>query len=169
MYKRQVVTIVTALLPLYETALIGQGQSNDELTPTKIEVNPTELKMQVGESVQLSVTVTNVEGTTLDVPVLFIPLYGQFWNLETRTWGFNLFKVSQDGLVTASRPGNYNIRVRVPLSEQGKKMQTTTLNPDERFLQVNVPLSIQHPPVKEVLFISPPEHLYTGTSIKLDT
>ena len=163
------VTIVTLLLSLYETALIGQDQSNDKLTPVKIEVDPAELNMQVGESTQLNVTVTNVEGTTLDVPLLFIPLYGQFWNLETRTWGFNLFKVSKEGLVTASRPGDYHIRIRVPLAGQGENIQTTTLNPDERFLQVNVPLSIQHPPVKEVLFISPPEHLYTETTVRLNT
>ena len=162
-------TIVTVLLSLYETTLIGQDQSNDKLTPAKIEVDPAELNMQVGDSTQLNVTVTNVEGTTLDVPLLFIPLYGQFWNLETRTWGFNLFKVSKEGLVTASRPGDYHIRIRVPLAGQGENIQTTTLNPDERFLQVNVPLSIQHPPVKEVLFISPPEHLYTGTTVRLNT
>ena len=88
-------TIVTVLLSLYETTLIGQDRSNDKLTPAKIEVDPAELNMQVGESTQLNVTVTNVEGTTLDVPLLFIPLYGQFWNLETRTWGFNLFKFSR--------------------------------------------------------------------------
>ena len=167
MTRRRLVA-VTALLALHTTVLSGQDPGTEAPTPTRIEVEPAALDMQVGESTQLHVTVRDAEGATLDVPVLYLPFYGQFWNLEARTWGFNLFKVSKTGLVTASRPGEYRIRVRVPRSERDTTSQPVAADAGDRFLQVDVALAIRHPPVTEVAFVAPPDRLYTGTTVRLD-
>ena len=87
-------------------------------------------------------------------PCLYLPEWGQFWNLDQRTWGFNLFKVSGDGLVTASKSGDYGVRVRVPVGEGD-------------FLDQLVPLRIVEPPITIVRIVNPRKRFYAGTTVRL--
>jgi len=131
--------------------------------PAELLVEPTELTLRVGESAKLEVTVKDADGQTLDRRVLFLPLHGQFWNLEERTWRFNLFRVRPDGTVSASRPGNYRIMVRVPKDENASGMDA------EAFLQTEIPLTVLRPPVAKVEFVDLPARFYEGTSLRVTT
>ena len=114
---------------------------------------------------RIKATVLDAEGKELDVKVLYFPLFGQYWNLKARTWGFNLFKISPEGLVTASRPGKYSVAVRVP-----KDAEATSRDRDvEAFVQQEIPLTILHPPVKSVEIVDPPQRFYQGTTLRLES
>ncbi|NKB87226.1 MAG: hypothetical protein GKS06_03270 [Acidobacteria bacterium] len=128
----------------------------EEGTPATVDVLPAELEMAVGDSVQLEVTVKDAAGEAMSSPtVLYLPEWGQFWNLDQRTWGFNLFKVSPDGLVTASKSGDYGVRVRVPVA-------------DGEFIDKLVPLRIVEPPITEINFVDPPSRFYEGTTVRMN-
>ena len=128
-----------------------------ELLPASIEITPVELDLEVGDSVQLEVIVRDASGDPIeDAPVIYLPVWGQFWNLGLRTWGFNLFKVSPDGLVSASRPGEYAVLVRVPTG-------------DDQFIEREIALRIAKPQVTEISFVDPPTRFIAGTEVRLQT
>ena len=144
-------------------AAFTSAQGVEESVPSKLIVEPKTLSLRVGESAKLDATVLDAAGNTLDVPILFLPLYGQFWNLEHRTWGFNIFKVRRDGEVVASRPGEYAIMVRVPKDANARSLE------DEAFLQQEVPLTILPPPINRISFVDVPKTFFVGTRFQLDT
>ena len=128
-----------------------------ELLPASIEITPVEFDLEVGDSVQLEVIVRDASGDPIeDAPVIYLPVWGQFWNLGLRTWGFNLFKVSPDGLVSASRPGEYAVLVRVPTG-------------DDQFIEREIALRIAKPQVTEISFVDPPTRFIAGTEVRLQT
>lgn len=131
--------------------------------PASLDVEPLSLSLRVGEQARITAVVRDAAGQPVDVPVLFVPNYGQFWNLDQRTWGFNLFRVAPDGTVTASKAGQYGVRVRVPRAvEEG-----ATGAPG--FIEVEVPLTIAPAAVAEVRFVEPPSRFLTGTMVRLAT
>ena len=153
--------LVASFLP---AAFVGTGIAQEpQAAPASIEVSPTELELRVGDSVQLRATVRDADGNELDVPVVFLPLYGQFWNLEQSTWGFNLFDVSVDGVVTASKPGRYAVLVRAAARNDPERAAGGD------FLQVEVPLTILQPAISTVDFVSPPGRFFEGMTVRLDT
>ena len=147
-------------------AVVGFGGvlAQDPVTPEPAEliVEPTELSLEVGSSAQLSAIVNDADGNELDVRVLFLPLYGQYWNLDERTWGFNLFKVKPDGTVSASRPGSYQIMVRVPKDPEASGLDA------EAYLQQIVELEVVRPPVTTLELSSSSEVFYEGTLVEVD-
>ncbi len=145
-----------AVTLLASSPAVAAQEDVSERQPASIEVSPAELELVVGDSVQLQVIVRDVDGTLIeDSPVLYLPEWGQFWNLDQRTWGFNLFRVSGDGLVTASKSGAYGVRVRVPVGEG-------------EFLDQLVPLRIVAPPITTVSIVDPAARFYAGTTVRLD-
>jgi hypothetical protein len=132
--------------------------------PATVEAAPEALALRVGDSARITATVKDAEGRVLDVPVLFLPNYGQFWNLDQRTWGFNLFKVAPDGTVTASKTGTYSVRVRVPraVAAEGESAPA-----DQGFLEVEVPLTIAPAPVTALVFEEVPARFLAGTMVRL--
>jgi hypothetical protein len=122
---------------------------------------PEALTLAPGESARLEATVKDAAGNRLDVPVLFLPLYRQFWVLEERTWGFNLFRVRPDGTVSATRPGTYAVMVRVPKDPNASGLT------DEAFLQKEIPLTVTRPPIATVEIVDAPTRFYQGTMVKL--
>ncbi|HSF14387.1 MAG TPA: hypothetical protein VLK65_02410 [Vicinamibacteria bacterium] len=150
---------MTVLLSLF----IAAAAAVQEPEPASLVVEPSELTLRVGQSAKLAATVKDSEGNVLDRRVLFLPLYGQYWNLEERTWGFNLFRVRPDGTVSASRPGSYKIMVRVPKDPDASGLE------DEAFLQQEIPLTVMRPPVERIELVDPPERFYEGTIVRLST
>ena len=150
-----------ALIAATCVAIPALAWVQDAPEPAKLVVTPETIEMRVGESVQIDAKVYDAEGGELDVPILYLPLRGQFWNLEHRTWGFNIFRV-RDGLVAASRPGEYAVMVRVPKDPEAR-------GPDaEAFLQQEIPLTILPPPASRVEIANAPEAYYAGTRVRLD-
>ncbi len=126
--------------------------------PATLEVSPERLELGVGESVQIEAVVRDDAGRHIDgAPLLYLPVWGQFWNLEQATWGFNLFRINSDGLVTASKPGDYAVIVRVP--REG----------EEDFLQLEIPLHIRRPDISAVELVDTPRRFYAGTRLRLNT
>ena len=146
-------------LMLFALALTlpADAQESAPQQAAAIEVSPDAIELSVGESLQLDVVVRDAAGEVVeDALVLYLPEWGQFWNLGARTWGFNLFSVSADGLVTASKAGEYGIRVRVPVG-------------DAEFIDRLVPLHIVEPPIAEVTIVDAPQVFYAGTNVRLQT
>lgn len=152
--------IVRFLLPLLAVAIVSPAPSvSGQATPSRVEVAPEALDMAVGESVQLTATVRDADGDVVeDAELLWIPVWGQFWNLERNTWGFNLFRVSQEGVVTASHPGEYSVRVRV----------IGAGSESEGWVEAEVPLRIRRPGIATVEIVDPPEVFYAGTGMRLE-
>ena len=136
--------------------------SEEAPEPTELTVEPTELSLEVGTSAKLTATVKDADGNELDVRVLFLPLYGQYWNLDERTWGFNLFQVKPDGTVSGSRPGSYQIMVRVPKDPEASGLDA------EAFLQQTVDLEVVRPPVTTLELSGASDVLYEGTLATVD-
>lgn len=135
--------------------LPANAQESSSQQPAAVEVSPEAIELAIGESMQIEVAVRDAAGAVVeDALVLYLPEWGQFWNLDARTWGFNLFSVSADGLVTASKAGEYAIRVRVPAG-------------DAEFIDRLIPLRIVEPRITEVVIPDAPEVFYAGTNVRL--
>ncbi|MEM6702848.1 MAG: hypothetical protein AAF690_09100 [Acidobacteriota bacterium] len=150
---------MTLAAGIFLTVAVAIGAPETEAAPAELVVEPSELTLRVGESATLQTKVLDAEGNELDQTVLFLPLHDQRWNLRERTWGFNLFKVSPDGSVAATRPGSYRIMVRVPRTDG---------DADGTWLQQIVPLEVVRPPIERLELADAPKTLYQGTLIGLD-
>lgn len=130
-----------------------------------IEVTPAELRLVAGETAQLEARVLDADGAVIeDAELLYLPLYGQFWNLERRTWGFNLFKVSREGEVSTRRPGEFGIMVRVV----GARAEGSDRDADsEGYVQQRIPLVIEPRPVAQ-LTVEVGGPLHAGTEITVE-
>lgn len=133
--------------------------------PATIDVEPKTLSLRVGEQATIKAIVKDAAGQTLDVPVIYVPNYGQFWNLDQRTWGFNLFKVSPEGVVTASKAGRYGVRVRVPktVPADGSPAPAGA----DGFIEIEVPLTIAAAAVATIEFTEIPARFLSGTMMRL--
>ena len=130
-----------------------------------VEVTPAELELVAGETAQLEVRVLDAEGAEIeDADVLYLPLYDQFWDLERRTWGFNLFKVSREGEVSTRRPGEFGIMVRV-VGARVEGGDRDAENPD--YVQQRIPLTITPRPVAE-LVVEASGPMYSGTEVTVE-
>jgi hypothetical protein len=157
---------VRLFVPFLLSCVLAPGASAQPASvPATVEVAPAALDLRVGDSAQITATVKDAAGQVLDVPVIFVPNYGQFWNLDQRTWGFNLFKVGPDGLVTASKPGVYGVRVRVPRTADADEAPAAA---EPGFIEVEVPLTIAPAPVATVAFDAPPARFLAGTMVRLN-
>ena len=107
---RNQVAVLAALFLIPASAL---AQDEEGPSAASLTVSPEEITLTAGETAQIEATALDEDGNQIEVEFLYLPLYGQFWNLEMRTWGFNIFKVSREGEVSTRRPGEYAVMVRV--------------------------------------------------------
>ncbi len=153
--------MLTATIGLVALSAVAAPVQGGETEPAELVVEPTELTLRMGETAKLEATVRDADGNVLDRRVLFLPMYGQLWQVEERTWGFNLFQVLADGTVTATRPGSFRIMVRVPRDPNGRPAD------DDEFLQQVVPLTVLAPPISRIDVIGAPRRYYQGTRAQL--
>lgn len=106
----------------------------------KIVMDIETLTLQLNEEVKLSAKVTDMQGTVLEDTVAFFSRSRR--NLA----------VTQQGNVKALKPGSYSILVR-------------TMGPDR--LQIELPVTIEYPPVTNVEIIGKPNNVYSQTSFQL--
>ena len=104
-FQRAVILLAAALLLPAGALAQGPPESEDGPKPASLTVSPEEITLTAGETAQIEATVLDAEGNEVEAELLYLPLYGQFWNLEKRTWGFNIFKVSREGEISTRRPG----------------------------------------------------------------
>ena len=128
---------VVLLVPAVAFAQAAAAQ--EAAAPNTLTVSPEELTLTAGETARISATVLDGDGNEVEAEVLYLPLYGQYWNLEERTWGFNLFTVSPDGRVSTVRPGEYAVLVRVVGTARDASVRDSDAG---GYLQRRVPLTI---------------------------
>jgi hypothetical protein len=155
---RNQVAVLAALLLIPAGAL---AQDEEGPRPASLTVSPEEITLTAGETAQIEASALDEDGNEIEVEFLYLPLYGQFWNLEMRTWGFNIFKVSREGEVSTRRPGEYAVMVRVVGSGPDPSARNTEA---EGYLEQRIPLTILPRPVA-TLNVTAEGPLYAGTEV----
>ena len=154
-------TRLSFYLTLLAVGATVTSAQEDPRAPASLSVEPTEIVMDIGDERAITATVKDSTGNVIeDATVLYLPMHGQFWNLEERTWRFNLFKVSREGVVSASRDGDYKVLVRVAKSEPEEGAEPS-------FLEVEVPIEVRPAPIARLVIQEAPEKLYTETTSRL--
>ena len=131
------------------------------LTPATLSVSPEKITLIAGEGAQLNATVLDGDGNEIEAEVLYLPLYGQYWNLEERTWGFNIFTVTADGGISTLRPGQYAVLVRVVRSAPDPSAPDSDAG---GYLQQRIPLTILPRPAAS-LALNASGPFYAGTEV----
>ncbi|MYI39498.1 MAG: hypothetical protein F4115_10455, partial [Acidobacteria bacterium] len=155
---RNQVAVLAALL-LIPAGALAQGEEGP--SPASLTVSPEEITLTAGETAQIEATALDEDGNEVEVEFLYLPLYGQYWNLDKRTWGFNIFKVSREGEVSTRRPGEFAVMVRVVGSGPDPSARNSEA---EGYLQQRIPLTILPRPVAS-LNVTAEGPLYAGTEI----
>jgi len=156
--SRNQVAVLAALL-LIPAGALAQGEEGP--SPASLTVSPEEITLTAGETAQIEATALDEDGNEVEVEFLYLPLYGQYWNLDKRTWGFNIFKVSREGEVSTRRPGEFAVMVRVVGSGPDPSARNSEA---EGYLQQRIPLTILPRPVAS-LNVTAEGPLYAGTEI----
>ncbi|MXX86642.1 MAG: hypothetical protein F4Y71_09325 [Acidobacteria bacterium] len=155
---RNQVAVLAALL-LIPAGALAQGEEGP--SPASLTVSPGEITLTAGETAQIEATALDADGNEVEVEFLYLPLYGQYWNLDKRTWGFNIFKVSREGEVSTRRPGEFAVMVRVVGSGPDPSARNSEA---EGYLQQRIPLTILPRPVAS-LNVTAEGPLYAGTEV----
>lgn len=152
---------LAAVLLVPAGALAQAGVEQVGPTPATLSVSPEEITLTAGEGAQITAKVLDGDGNEMEAQVLYLPLYGQYWNLEERTWGFNIFKVTADGRISTLRPGRYAVMVRVVGSAPDPSAPASDA---EGRLQRRIPLTILPRPAAS-LAPDAPGPFYAGTEV----
>ena len=123
--------------------------AQDAPTPTSLEVAPSELRLEVGDSTTLTATVTDAAGEVIDATVVF-------YSRARRSVGVNPV-----GEVEAYRPGEFVIVALIPRDPEDRPRRA------EALVQVEIPVTIPNPPVETVAFDDPPARFYADTIMPL--
>ena len=151
--------LAAALLIVPAAAFAQVGAEGPK--PASLTISPAEITLTAGETAQIEATVLDADGNEMEAELLYLPLYGQFWNLEMRTWGFNIFKVSREGEVSTRRPGEYAVMVRVVGSGPDPSARDSDA---EGYVEQRIPLTILPRPVVS-LNVTAEGPLYAGTEV----
>ena len=153
-----------AVLPAGAAIPSGVQEEEAAAAPASLTVSPAEITLTVGETAQIEAQVFDADGNELpDAEVLYLPLYGQYWNLDRRTWGFNIFKVSREGEISTRRAGEFAVMVRVIGSGPDPSARNTEA---EGYLEERIPVTIRARPVAS-LTVSAEGPFYRGTEVPI--
>lgn len=132
-------------LALPASAQRGRGRGAPEIDPSAVpaavDIQPTSLSLEIGETATLAATVSNAAGDEIPAPVLFL------------TGDRRSLAVSQDGAVEALAPGDFTVIARVP-------------RPRGEPLDVAVPVSIPWPAVESATLEGIPEPMWVGSLVE---
>ena len=129
----------------------GQDQDQDRDAGLSLEVEPAELTLEVGGTVQLSTTVRDAAGAVVDDARVM------YYSRARRSVG-----VTRDGRVEAYRPGEFTLIVLVPADPED-----TGRLPRAR-VRAEVPVTVPLPPIASVAFAGVPAKFYAGTAPRLE-
>lgn len=136
MKKNSKYSLLSILVLLLGLSINTTGLAQEK----KIVVEPSEIKLKLNEELKITATVYDADGNVTQDTV-------QFFSRSRRNVG-----VTQQGLVTAYKPGSYTILAR-------------TIG--ENRVSLNVPVEVEYPPVTSVKFSGAPGNVYEGTSFPL--
>ena len=129
---------------------LGQEEEEDPgPQPAELIVTPSELELEVGDSLTREAEVRDGEGNPMDRTVVF-------YSRRRRSVGVN-----PAGIVEAYRPGEHTLIAMVPKDPEDIDRRA------EPAVMVEIPVTIPNPPVATVEVANLPGHLYTATEIGL--
>lgn len=117
----------------------------EEQPEEQLQVEPAEVELGVGETQQLSASVTGANGESMpDTTVVF-------FSRDRKA-----VSVTRDGLVKANEPGAYSLVALRP-GRDGKSR-----------LMAEVPVTVPYPPIERISFEEAPSKVYAGTRMPLN-
>ncbi len=144
--KARSLILAAALL----SSSVGIAAETQQATPAELRVQPTELRLDVGDTAQILATVVDAEGNAVSAPVVYLSLS------RRDLW------VGQDGRVEARRPGEFSIVVRVPTEPQAANSRADAI------LEARVRVTIAPSAISEVTFVDAPTRFYADSVVQLD-
>ena len=125
------------------------AQEPAELVPAELVVDPPELTLEVGKTAQLTATVKDADGNTLERGVVFFSRARRFVG------------VNPAGMVEAHRPGDQTLIAMVPADPDAMDRRA------EPALMVEIAVRVPWPPLASVEIAALPANLYAGTSLRV--
>ena len=117
--------------------------------PAELVVDPPELTVEVGKTAQLTATVKDADGNTLERGVVFFSRARRFVG------------VNPAGMVEAHRPGDQTLIAMVPADPDAMDRRA------EPALMVEIAVRVPWPPLASVEIAALPANLYAGTSLRV--
>ncbi len=147
MSDRRIRAALPALLCLLAAPAFAQEEEAAE--PAELVVTPSEVELEVGETLTLSAEVRDADGEPMDRTVVYFSRQRRFVG------------VNPAGIVEAHRPGEHTLIAMVPKDAEAADRRA------EPAVLVEIPVTIPNPPVADVGVANLPAHLYAGTEIGL--
>ena len=131
-------------------ALLGWAPQQNAVASVAVE--PSSLRLAVGEKATLSATVKDANGNVIEAQVFFFSRARRDLRVDTRS-----------GEIEAIAPGEYEVVAIVP--EEGARLSLRNLE-DQVAVSINVIVPL--PPARSVSFENVPAHFYAATAVELE-
>ncbi len=148
---RPFLAALAAAFLLFAASAAAQEEAEEPTgpQPSELIVTPSEVTLEVGETLTLEAEVRDEEGGVMDRTVVF-------YSRRRRAVGVN-----PAGIVEAYRPGEHTLIAMVPRDPEDNNRRA------EPAVQIEIPVTIPNPPVATVEVANLPGRLYAGTEVSL--
>ena len=148
---RPFLAALAAAFLLFAASAAAQEEAEEPTgpQPSELIVTPSEVTLEVGETLTLEAEVRDEEGGVMDRTVVF-------YSRRRRAVGVN-----PAGIVEAYRPGEHTLIAMVPRDPEDNNRRA------EPAVQIEIPVTIPNPPVASVEAVNLPGRLYAGTEVSL--
>ena len=143
------VLLCVLVAPGFALAQEEEEEAETGPQPAELIITPSEVELEVGDTLTLQSEVRDSEGNPMDRAVVF-------YSRRRRAVGVN-----PAGMVEAYQPGEHVLIAMVPKDPEDIHRRA------EPAVTVEIPVTIPNPPVATVEVANMPGHLYTGTEIGL--
>ncbi len=137
---------------LFLAGMVGLAQ-DEEVPSIRLEVEPSEVTLEVGQTLTLSAIARDVDGNAIDDARIV------FYSRARRSVG-----VTRTGELEAYQPGSFTVVALVPADPNNTSGRRI---PESRVL-VEVPVTVAVPPIESVTFTDLPARYYVGTTPRVD-
>jgi hypothetical protein len=120
--------------------LLVPALASAQATNLTLQVQPAEVRLDVGETIQLEAEVVDAQGQVVpDTSIIF-------FSRDRAS-----VSVTRDGMATAHSPGQFTLVALRPGDRGGERLSQT------------IPVTVPQPPIQDITFGDTPDHLYAGT------
>ena len=146
--------LVSLLLPAAALAAPQETESAAQEEARTLRIEPAEVTLEVGESIQLAASVRGPDGEEVEATLLF-------FSRARRS-----LTATREGLVTALKPGEFEVIVRERQNSAGEN-QAGRASLGAR-LSGTVKVTVRHPALERIELVAPQAGVYAGTTIAFD-
>lgn len=147
---RGLLAFVFALAAVLSFATPTFAQDEEAPPIREIRVTPSEITLEIGESVEAVATPVDADGNEVEVKVL--------WFSRAR----RIASVDRDGKITAKKPGEATIIVRERKRRAGENQEGRS-NVGAR-ASATIKVTVKQPPLESIEILEPAGNLYAGTT-----